>query len=338
MANLAEGGSHSTLHGIVFPRLLVGLVVLICAEVFSGASVQVGLWSPWTWLVTYWLSFAHFFLFTSLAVKTGRTSLWSLYLWGVLFGLYESWITKVIWHGYGGDGQLVFGAIGPYGYGEISMVFFFHPLLSFILPLAVVCLLCPPLRGQFPDLAWFTGTSRGARGFQAWLVISFASILAMNSGGIVNLGANWAIAFLLLLVLYRLARPALSSLDGREVLVFGTGGLVGLGIYMGLLYSVTYFVLNPQGLPSSTVQALTFLFYAATVLGLIRHRKRDPLVSGIAIGEGEIGLVKLLFLLIIASSLVLSTATSIIIGAIFLNMLAWTPIGIFLTAVAVLRG
>jgi hypothetical protein len=79
----------------VFPRLLFGLVVLICTEVFSGASIQVGLWHPWTWIVTYWLYFAHFFFFSTLAVRTGRTSLWSLYLWGVLFGLYKSWITKV---------------------------------------------------------------------------------------------------------------------------------------------------------------------------------------------------------------------------------------------------
>ena len=81
---------------------MIGLIVLICVEILSGASLQAGLWSPWTLLVTYWLYFAHFFFFTTLAVRTGRTSLSCLYLWGVLFGLYESWITKVIWHGYGG--------------------------------------------------------------------------------------------------------------------------------------------------------------------------------------------------------------------------------------------
>jgi hypothetical protein len=104
------GDSHSgTGRSLVFARLLVGLLVLICAEVFSGASLQVGLWHPWTLLVTYRLYFAHFFFFTTLAVRTGLTSFWSLYLWGVLFGLYESWITKVIWYGYGGDGKLAMG-------------------------------------------------------------------------------------------------------------------------------------------------------------------------------------------------------------------------------------
>ena len=34
--------------GVVFPRLCIGLVMLISAEVFSGASIKVGLWNPWT--------------------------------------------------------------------------------------------------------------------------------------------------------------------------------------------------------------------------------------------------------------------------------------------------
>src|SRR5262245_43973459 len=61
--------------GVVFARLLIGWVVLITAEVFSGASLKAGLWNPWTLIVTYWLYFAHFFLLTTLAVRTGRTSL-----------------------------------------------------------------------------------------------------------------------------------------------------------------------------------------------------------------------------------------------------------------------
>ena len=58
-------------YGVVFPRLLIGLIVLICAEVFSGASLGIGLWNPWTLIVTYWLYFAHFFFFTTLAIRHG---------------------------------------------------------------------------------------------------------------------------------------------------------------------------------------------------------------------------------------------------------------------------
>jgi hypothetical protein len=52
---------------------------------------------------------------------------------------------------------------GKGGFSEISMAFIFHPVASFLLPLAVTCLFCPSLRRLFPDLAWFAGTSKGAR-------------------------------------------------------------------------------------------------------------------------------------------------------------------------------
>lgn len=247
---------------VLFARVLIGLIVLICAEVFSGASLQVGLWHPWTVLVTYWLYFAHFFFLTTLAVRTGRTSLSSLYLWGILFGLYESWITKVIWHGYGGDGKFAMGHIGPYGFSELSMVFIYHPAVSFILPLVVACLLCPPLRCLFPSLAWFTGKSKGARMVQIYLILSFAPVMAMNSRGPINLVLNLALAIVLLLALLRLARPALASSEGRPIVAFGRWGFGGLCVYLAFLYGVGYVALRPEGLPSAAVQLFTFVFYA----------------------------------------------------------------------------
>jgi hypothetical protein len=289
---------------VVFARLLVGLVVLICAEVFSGASIQMGLWHPWTLAVTYWLYFAHFFFFTTLAVRTGRTSLGSLYLWGVLFGLYEFWITKVIWHGYGGDGKLAMGAIGPYGYSEISMAFIFHPVASFILPLAVTCLLCPPLRRLFPDLAWLTGKSKIACVVQVYLVISLACVLAMNSGGPANLACNLAFVFVLLFVLSRLSRSALGSSDGSPIVVFGGRGFVGLCMYLMLLYGVTYPFLRPDGLPSVPLQLFTFVFYALAIAGIWLHRRREPLPGdAVQVNERELKLVKILFALLLTLAL-----------------------------------
>ena len=226
----SEGQAESTRRSkprFLLARLAVGLVVLICAEVFSGASLAMGLWHPWTLVVTYWLYFAHFFFFTTLAVRTGRTSLSSLYLWGVLFGLYESWITKVIWHGYSGDGKFVLGSIGPYGFSEISMVFLFHPVMSFILPLSVACLLSPSLRRAFPDLAWLTGRGRWARCIRAYVIISLAPVMAMNSGGPMNLILNVVVAIVCLLVLLRLARSAFESPGGQHIVVFSRWGFAG---------------------------------------------------------------------------------------------------------------
>jgi hypothetical protein len=334
----AEASHSDTGWSLVFARLLVGLVVLICTEVFSGASLGIGLWYPWTLLVTYWLYFAHFFFFTTLAVRTGRTSFWSLYMWGVLFGLYESWITKVIWYGYGGDGKLAMGSIGPYGISEMSMVLIFHPMMAFIFPLAVTCLLCPPLRRQFPDLAWFTGRSKGARIVQGYLIFSFAPVMAMNSGGPINLAVNLAVAIVAFVLLARWARPALDSSDGRAIVVFGRSGFVGLCVYLVCLYGVTYFFLRPEGLPSVAVQLLTFVFYGAAIACLWMHRRREPLGDNAdQVEKRELRLVGMLFAVLLVLALALSPLSQnpILLGIILPNFVIWTILGVLLPVASI---
>ncbi|MGD0172992.1 MAG: hypothetical protein ABSC61_00960 [Anaerolineales bacterium] len=325
---------------VLFARLVIGLIVFICAEVFSGASLRLGLWNPWTILVTYWLYFAHFFFFTTLAVRTGRTSLSSLYLWGVLFGLYESWITKVVWSGYGG-GTFAMGHIGPYGFSEISMVFFYHPVVSFILPLAVACLLCPPLRRLFPELGWFTGKNRGARFAQVYLVLSFATVMGMNSGGPVNLALNLAAAIILLLVLLRLAQPALAAMGGRSIVVFGRWGFGALCVYLTMLYGVSYFAIRPEGLPSIAVQLFTFVFYALAIAGLWLHRRRKPLgVDGVSVEKRELRLVLWLFAGLVALGFAISIfgLNPVLELFIVLNFVVWTPSGFVFAALALVMG
>jgi hypothetical protein len=334
--DLSEGAPSGLFRSrVLFARILIGLIVLICAEVFSGASLQKGLWHPWTVLVTYWLYFAHFFFLSTLAVRTGRTSLSALYLWGVLFGLYESWITKVIWFGYSGDGRFVMGHIGPYGFSELSMVFIFHPVASFIVPLAVTCLLCPPLRRLFPELAWFTGKSRGARVVQAYLVFSFAPVMAFNSGGPINLMVNLALAITLLLVLVRLAQPALDAPDGRPILVFGRWGFGGLCVYLAFLYGVGYVVLRPEGRPSVAVQLFTFVFYAFAVAGLRLLRRREP-VAEAPVEKRELRLVTILFVVLLALALGISMLgrNPVLFPVIALNFVVWTLLGFVLAALS----
>jgi hypothetical protein len=320
---------------------LIGWLVLIGAEVFSGASLQSGLWHPWTLVVTYWLYFAHFFLFTTLALWTGRTSFWSLYLWGVLFGLYESWVTKVIWHGYGGDGKFVIGSLGPYGFSEISMVVIFHPMMSFVLPLAVTCIAFPSLKTLFPDLQWFLGSSRWARVTRVYMMFNFGLIVAMNSGGPMNLALNLAFAAVVLAILLRLSRPALALADARSVVVFGRGGFVGLCLYLTVLYGLTYLHLRPEGLPSVAVQLCTLIVYGVVIAGLRLHRRRPRLSEAPPSDRSaEIKVVMTLAGVVLGLGFVLSgfRETPALYMPVVVGFLIWTPLGTLLVLIAILRG
>ena len=291
--------------------------------------------------MTYWLYFAHFFFFTTLAIRSGRTSFWSLYLWGVLYGLYESWITKVIWSGYNGDGTFAMGRIGPYGLSELSMVLIFHPLMSFIIPLAVTCLLCPPLRRLFPELAWLTGKSKTARIVQGYLILSFAPVMAMNSGGAVNLAANLTVAIAGLLLLLRWACPALACDDGRTILVFGRAGFAGVVVYLLALYIVAYFCLRPASLPSIPVQLATIAFYATAVVGLCLQQRRQPLPANAThVDKRELRLVMALFAAMAVSALVLALAwpNPVIMVVNALNFIFWIILGALLAAASLVSG
>ncbi len=326
---------------IVWPRLLFGFLVLISAEGFSGASVVTGFWTPWTLLVTYWLYFAHFFFFTTLAVRTGRTSLAALYLWGVLYGLYESWITKVIWYGFDGNGKLAMGRLGPFGFSELSMVFLFHPVMSFLLPLAVACLLSPGLRRLFPDLAWVFGESRGALAARLYIIFSCACTLGINSGSPTHLCLNIAFISAVLLVLLRLARPGLAALDVRSLVVFGRRGFVILCVYLALLYGVMYFILRPEGRPSAGVQLLTLAFYGVVIAGLWLQRTREASIDvEPAVHPKELRRAIMILVSITGLALLFSFpwVKAVIFIPAILNFVVWTPLGLLLTSVALSRG
>ncbi len=326
---------------VVPARLFIGLIVLVCAEVFSGASVRMGLWNPWTLIVTFWLYFAHFFFFTTLAVTTRRTSLASLYLWGVLYGLYEGWITKVIWHGYGGSGNFVVGSIGPFGFSELSMAFLFHPVMSFIVPLAVACVLFPDLRRLFPDLAWLTGRSRSARFVQIYMVLSFVPIMAINSGGPVNLAGNLVFVVVLLFLLSRWTRSTVSQESARSIVVFGRRGFLGLCLYLTLLYGLTYPLMIPEGLPTAGVQLLTLGFYAIAIAGLWLQRPRKPLPAGEAeVDQQELTRIKALLAILLVLALVCSPlgGTPMLYVPIMANFVVWGLLGFALTGIALWQG
>ncbi|TWU28752.1 glycoside hydrolase 5 family protein [Novipirellula artificiosorum] len=165
-------------------------------------------------------------------------------------------------------------------------------------------------------------------------------IVAMNSGGPLNLVANLVVMIVVLYLLSRLARPALAGTDCRRIVVFGRAGFIGLCIYLTLLYSVTYFGLRPEGLPSALVQLLTFVFYALAILGLWRHAARRPLTDdAVEVDPQEMRLVKTYFAVLLSLAFAVSMIAGVpaLLVPILLNFALWTPLGFVLTCMAWFR-
>ena len=114
--------------------LLAGALSMFFAEVMAGSS-NTWFLDPFGWLLTYVLYMGHVLFYLNIAVRAGRTKLIHLYLFGMLFALYEAPITQVLWSGYMDSSEppkIMFAGIALMEF--LILVFFWHPIMSFIIP------------------------------------------------------------------------------------------------------------------------------------------------------------------------------------------------------------
>jgi len=324
---------------------LFGFLSMIFAEVFSGASP---LWflGIWGWFVTLPLYWAHALLLLNLAMKYERTSLTQLYLWGVIFGLYEGWMTKVIWAGYMGDIP-AYGVFLGFAVGEFFVIaLFWHALFSFIIPILVFQIIVQATnKGEAGSIhtSHLGVISRRKRNYVLLGIIIVAGSLFMMMGlgadsfsimiaGITNL------AYIVLLSWFVTSWNS-KPLD-LESLRLGKTGLSITIIYLFALYLYTFFTLFPERIPPLGTILLTIAFYGFVIILIFvsprDNRKTIELPEGI-IDSGNITLFLVLFLMLSVSWITMGSV-SLILGTLFyLAMIFLGPILFFLAVLNVIR-
>lgn len=78
----------------------------------------------------------HSVVLVGVAYGAGRVQYSTLYLAGVVLGLYEAYVTKVVWAPLGDRPVVEVG--GVYVFETVGLVLFWHPVVAFVLPVAVV--------------------------------------------------------------------------------------------------------------------------------------------------------------------------------------------------------
>lgn len=225
--------------------LLIGCLSMLYAELFSGAS-RLWIVDPWSLLVTFPLYMVHVLFFFNLALRMKKTSPVHLYLFGVLFGMYESWITQVLWVGYNANGPMV-GTFLGIGIGEFfALIFFWHPILSFMLPILVFQLLIlstnsePPLTRILPSHVPFLVKTKSNQRYIYMIYVIGSAFMAFNYQGdlflvLAALGSTYTFIYLL----YRKARTY-SHFSVYSLRVQGKGMKIMI-CYMIALYSIMFF-------------------------------------------------------------------------------------------------
>lgn len=248
--------------------LLVGVLSVFFAEVLSGSLL---LWfiDPWGLIVVFPLYMMHLLFLFNLALRTKRVSIPQLYLWGIIFALYESWITKVLWNGYPGD-QAQFGLFLGIAFGEfIVLVFFFHPIYAFIFPIMVYELLVLAAHSENEEGKFITKhleylkKNKKAYAFLILILIFSGSFIAISSGYnflvviLALLGSLFTIFILYLLV--KKSSQKQSNVFSVYSLRLSRKGFTIVATYLIGLYLVMFFILAPSLLPKSPLPYLIII-------------------------------------------------------------------------------
>lgn len=268
-------------HGLRLVFILwLAVIAFGLPEVFAGTA-RLWLTRPEVYILGLPLYALHFLLLVHIAVRTRRTSWPALYMFGVLFALYETWITKVVWNGYPGEDGFAFGGFGAwFGVHEtLGLVLFYHPVTSFLLPLAVISRLFPVFGKPFPTPDWVFGTTKGG---------IFRRLMLLLVWGIVT-GSNLeqpGVFLLTWIPMLAIIWAGYIYLEKKGVTA-GTGylaetvarpllrrwGLIIVSVWLVLMYFVTYRFLLPENLPPPHIQLITLGFYPVLILLILRTPK-----------------------------------------------------------------
>jgi hypothetical protein len=193
--------------------------------------------------------------------------------------MYESWITQVLWFGYGGTGVPMWGDILGIGIGEfLILVFFWHPILAFVLPLLMFQTLALSKKSELPIEKRVLGSnipllSRSNFKYLYGIFVITASVTATNfKGDIGNVLAAFGITYAMIYVLYKSANPDSFSVYSLKL---GNTGMKILISYLILLYlfGIVFLGIGRNLIPTPIAILSTIGIYA--VLGWILRTSKS---------------------------------------------------------------
>jgi hypothetical protein len=254
---------------------LLGAFSAFFAEVVSGSSPFV-FFTPFGLVGTYPIYLLHSLVLLALLVKPGRrVSFGALYAAGMVFGLYEAYITKVLWSPPWEPTAL---RVAGVALRDTSMlVFFWHAFMSFIIPALVAEALLGTRRLE-DSLSqrwqkWLSGR---------WRWAALAALCGLWHGSIsgdvsVTLASSLASALLLLVLvaLWR-HRPERLTLDLADLLPHRTEWWVLLVVLLGY-YLAFGLTVRVDAIPALAGQITIWILYALAAGLWLRSQKREGL-------------------------------------------------------------
>ncbi len=249
--------------GRVWTFLLIGVISLLYAEVFSGSSP---LWfiKPSSILITLPFYILHIVFFLNIAIKFHRTNTLSLYHLGVIYGLYESWFTTVILYGYINKTPVLGSLLGISMWEFTVLVFFWHPVMSFIMTIITF----QSLTGE-NNLLFGVPILNSNRLITRiiWFALLFlgASVLSMYTHFNILVSMGSYLGTLALMYLFYIASKKSGTLN-IESLIVGNKSLMFVGFIILFLYLIGFYYHSKGNIVDYKALLVIFGFYILEAL------------------------------------------------------------------------
>lgn len=258
----------------VYPMLFIGSLSMLFAEVFSGSS-QAWFTQGFALLVTFPLYLAHVLFFLWVALKLKKTSLPQMYILGMIFALYESWVTKVLWAGCITCLAPSFGTIFGIAIFEfIGLALFWHPVMAFILPVLIFEILTGKIFSEHQSI--LTKSSKKTTFIIFSIILASALLASGNKFDVIS--SNFVLLGSLSIVslFYFFSRNS-----DVKIFELPKKSFIAITIYLIILYVSTFILFLPEKTPKTITPYLSiFIFY-----GLFIFLFKSSKTTGVEIVE-----------------------------------------------------
>ncbi len=259
---------------------MAGIISTFFAEVIAG-STPFPFFTLAGWLIVFPVYALHTVVLATIVFKYGKPTLYALYPAGMIFGMYETYITKVVWGGaeWGSSGPSIFGI---YLIPFFLVVLFWHPFMSFIIPLTISENSLTKSRTIISYLpkkitSWFS-TPEKSKKTLIYGAVLFGLMGMFNLDVITCLLSSLSSGFFVLIAILLWRRYA-KKRSIKEYLPGKLGFSIALGLLL-LFYIFSAFTFKPEFLPPAGVQGFTFLIYISLFLLLWKNLKVSKKARG----------------------------------------------------------
>lgn len=237
--------------------IILGIFSTSFAEVLAG-SMPFPLFNSTGWLITIPLYTLHIVTLAALTVRL-KPNFYVLYAFGILFGLYEAYITKVLWAP-PWDALITFNGVAVLE--TLVLILWWHPVLSFVIPVLLTehfftnsTKLFSTLPGNLKQLF----ERKFDTLFYSFAVLyGIAHVVGQNSLTGLMSGATFILSLYLITIIWRRTVGAQYSFAS---LMPNRNQIMVLFILLGMFYLLTGLGLRAEHLPGLVPQTIILVIY-----------------------------------------------------------------------------